>query len=414
MRQEESTDPGKMLYFLAAAFTLSHLDRQILNITLNDIGVEFGLSDLQLGSLSGIAFAVVYVLFGFPVARITRPGRRKTILIAALSIWSGMTALIGLAGSFATIFLARVGVGIGEAGCVPPSHSMIMDAYPANKRASALSFYSAGTNVGIFLAFLIGGILASQYGWRVAFYAAAAPGLLLAFWMVFALKEPFPQLVAEKPASAQLTYRTLINNLFADRSSRHALIGTALTAMIGYGAVAWISVFLIRSHGLSTAQAGTYLAFAIGVAGALGTWLGGVLSDMLGKRDPTWRFKFVALTIVIAKPFSVLFYLLDNTTLALTVFFIPAIAGAMFVGPTFSHLYSRVAASSRPMVTAIFMFMVNLIGLGAGPVLVGWMSDHLALSHGLDSLRLSLAILQMVGLWAAVHFWMAGRAVKAG
>lgn len=414
MRQEENTESRKLLYYLTAAFTLSHLDRQILNITLNDIGVEFGLSDLQLGSLSGIAFAVVYVLFGFPVARITRPGRRKTILIAALSIWSGMTALIGLAGSFATIFLARVGVGIGEAGCVPPSHSMIVDTYPPDKRASALSFYSAGTNVGIFLAFLIGGILASQYGWRVAFWAAGAPGLLLALWMVFALKDPIPQPVAKKPASPQLTYRALIKNLFADRSSRHALIGAALTAMIGYGAVAWISVFLIRSHGLSTAQAGTYLAFAIGVAGALGTWLGGVLSDMLGKRDPTWRLKFVALTIMIAKPFSVLFYLLDNTTLALTVFFIPAIAGAMFVGPTFSHLYSRVAASARPMVTAIFMFMVNLIGLGAGPVLVGWMSDHLSLSHGLDSLRLSLAILQVVGLWAAVHFWLAGRAVRAG
>lgn len=413
MSQQEKDSSRVMLYSLAAAFTLSHLDRQILNITLNDIGVEFDLSDLQLGSLSGIAFAFVYVLFGFPVARITRRGNRKTILVAALSLWSAMTALIGMAGSFATVFLARVGVGIGEAGCVPPSHSMIVDAYPPEKRASALSFYSAGTNIGAFFAFLMGGILASQYGWRVAFFAAGAPGLLLALWMVFALKDPTFQAVPEEPAHAQTNSKTLIRQLIADTSSCHALIGAALTAMIGFGALAWVSVYLIRNHGMSTAQAGTYLAFAIGVAGALGTWLGGVFSDWLGKKDPTWRFKFVALTILLAKPFSVVFYLLDNTTLALIVFIIPAVTGSMFAGPTFSHLYSRVEASDRPMVTALFMFMVNLIGLGAGPVLVGWMSDSLSLSHGIDALRWALIILQIVGLWAALHFWLAGCAVKS-
>lgn len=231
--------------------------------------------------------------------------------------------------------------------------------------------------------------------------------------MIFRLKEPMPQPKVKQPGLATVDYKTLIKTLAADPSSRHALIGAALTAMIGYGAVAWISVFLIRSHELSTAQAGTYLAFMIGVAGALGTWIGGVASDRLGRKDPTWRFKFVALSIVIAKPFSVLFYLLDNTALALIVFIIPAIAGAMFTGPTFSHLYARVAASARPMVTAMFMFMVNLIGLGAGPVLVGGMSDYLSSSHGQDGLRLSLAILQIVGMWAAVHFWLAGRAVTA-
>lgn len=401
-----------LLYFLTAVFSLSYLDRQILNITLNDIGLEFSLNDLQLGSLSGIAFALVYVVFGFPVARITRPGNRKTIVIIALSFWSAMTVFMGAAGSFATLLMARIGVGVGESGCVPPSHSMIADAFPPQKRASALSFYSAGTNVGVFLAFLVGGIVASKYGWRVAFLVAGAPGLLLAAWMCFTFKEPAPESNSDATTAKQGSYKMLVAQLWVDKSTRHALIGAVLTATVSLGANAWIAVFLIRSHGLDILQVGIYLACVIGIVGAAGTWLGGVLSDRFGEKDRTWRLKFVAITILIAKPFSILFYALDHTGFALAVFFIPAVAGAMFVGPTFSHLYSRVEVASRPMVTAIFMFLVNLVGLGLGPVLVGFLSDKLGATFGPESLRYALLLLQFAGLWAAVHFWLAGRALK--
>lgn len=286
MRKIDTEGDRTLLYSLTAVFSLSYLDRQILNITLNDIGLEFALSDLQLGSLSGIAFAIVYVLFGFPVARFTRPGNRKKIVVVALSLWSGMTALMGMAGSFGTLLMARIGVGVGEAGCVPPSHSMIVDSYPPDKRASALSFFSAGSNVGVFFAFLIGGILASEYGWRVAFVVAGAPGLLLALWLVFTLKEPTSPPVLKQWSTTRQDYKTLITQLFRDKSTRHAHIGAALTAMIGLGAVAWIAVYRIRSHALSVAQVGVYLAVAIGIAGALGTWLGGVFCDRLGKKTP--------------------------------------------------------------------------------------------------------------------------------
>ncbi len=402
---EKETQNRKLLFSLTAAFALNHLDRQILAITLNDIGVEFRLSDLQLGMLSGLAFAIIYVVLGFPVAKMVRPGNRKLIVTGALTIWSVMTAMMGLANSFATLFLARIGVGVGEAGCVPPSHSMITDAYSVEKRAGALAFYSAGANIGIFLAFLVGGILATIYGWRMAFLVAGIPGLALALWML-TIKEPVGSMRNTRPERAN--FKATMASVIADASIRHAFFGAALTAIIGYGAISWVSVYLIRSHALSAAQTGIFLAFAIGIGGALGTWAGGVAADRLGARNKTWPLKFVALSILLVKPFSVAFYLSGQTTLALSLFVIPAAAGSIFIGPTLSHAYSRIEPANRPMMTAIFMFMVNLIGLGVGPILVGWLSDNLAGSYGTDSLRISLATMQIIGLWGALHFWLAG------
>ena len=409
---KEQTPTRGLLVLLTAAFVLNHLDRHILNITLNDIGLEFNLTDLQLGTLSGVAFAVIYVLVGFPVAKISRAGRRKTILVSALGVWSMMTMLMGFATNYIQIFLARVGVGIGEAGCVPPSHSMISDAFPKEKRASALAFFSAGANVGIFLSFLIGGVMASQYGWRMAFLVAGAPGILLAIVMVFTLKEPQARKQETRPDSA--TYRTVFRILFSDKSTRQVIFGAALTAMVGYGAIAWIATFLTRTHDLPLPQIGLYLAVVVGLLGAVGTWGGGLMADRLGKSRPEWRLKFVAITILIAKPLSVLFYLSDSTTIALVIFIVPAVVGSMFTGPSFAHVYSVLAPEQRAMATAIMMLILNLVGLGAGPVLVGFISDMLSASQGQDSLRYALVTIQIAGLWGAVHFWLAARAIKAG
>ncbi len=410
MGQEEPNQKQNriLLISLTAAFALSHLDRQILAITLNEIGMEFQLSDLQLGMLSGIAFALIYVVLGFPVAKLVRPGNRKIMVTGALTIWSAMTAMMGLTNSFITLFLARVGVGIGEAGCVPPSHSMISEAYPKEKRAGALAFYSAGANVGLFLAFLVGGIIAARFGWRFAFLLAGILGLLLAVWML-RLKEPVG---SEKGTNYQrANFRTVIKLFITDASIKHAIIGASLTAIVGFGTVAWVATYLIRSHSMSVVQVGIYLAVVIGIFGALGTWAGGVSADKLGARDKTWPLKFVAIIILLVKPFQYMFYFYDNTMLALAFFIIPAAAGSIFIGPTLSHAYSRIKPADRPMMTAIFMFWVNLIGLGLGPVLIGLMSDNLAASFGSDSLRISLAIIQIVSLWAAVHFWLAGKKV---
>jgi len=405
------SDNRMLLILLTAGFALNHLDRHILNITLNDIGVEFQLSDLQLGTLSGLAFAVIYVVLGFPAAKLSKPGQRKPILVSAIGLWSLMTMLIGIANNYVQIFLARLGVGVGEAGCVPPSHAMIADAYPPEKRASALAVFSAGTNIGIFLAFLGGGIIAQKFGWRAAFFAAGIPGLLLALIIALRLSEPEAPKAIVADAEHH-SFKNLMTTLLSDASSRHVIIGATLTALVGFGAIAWIAAFLSRVHGMQLGQVGLYLAFVIGILGALGTWLGGVISDRLGRDRPDWRLKFVAVTILIAKPLSIIFYLSDGLLLALVVFAIPAAVGSMFTGPTFAHIYSKVPSAQRPMATAVMMFLFNLIGLGLGPVMVGFISDMFAASHGENSLRYALVILQMSGLWAAIHFWIAGNSVK--
>lgn len=398
------------ILLLTAAFVLNHLDRHVLNITLNEIGLEFDLTDLQLGTLSGIAFAVVYILLGFPIAKMCRPGRRKTILVTALGAWSVMTMCMGVASNYTQLFLARLGVGIGEAGCVPPSHSMITDSYPPKERASALAFYSAGSNIGIFLSFLVGGVIASQYGWRMAFLVAGAPGIFLALVMMIKLREP--QNSNEILHVGRSEYGTILRTLLSNRATRHVIFGAGLTAMVGYGAVAWIATFLSRTHDLALPQVGLYLAIVIGLLGAVGTWAGGTLADRLGKSKPEWRLMFVALTILAAKPLSVIFYFSDNTTFALTMFIVPAVVGTMFTGPTFAHVYSRLAPEQRAMATAIMMLILNLVGLGLGPVLVGFISDLLSTTLGQDSLRYALAFIQIAGLWGAVHFWIAAKAVE--
>ncbi|EFL89416.1 MFS transporter [Ahrensia sp. R2A130] len=411
---EKDPHSRSLLLLLTSAFALNHLDRHILNITLNDIGLEFQLSDLQLGTLSGFAFAIVYVVLGFPVAKLSRPGRRKLIVTSALGIWSVMTLLVGASANYLQIFLARVGVGIGEAGFVPPSHSMIADAYEKDRRASAIAFFSAGANVGIFLSFIIGGFVAGHYGWRAAFLVAGLPGLFLMVVMLLKLKEPKTAINAENRKFDQTeidSYRIVLKKLLELRSTRHVLVAATLTSVVGYGAIAWIAVFLTRIHELPLPQTGLYLAIVVGLAGAIGTWLGGKFSDKLGKTRSDWRLKFVAITILIAKPLAILFYLNEHLAMALTLFVIPAATGSIFIGPTFAHAYARVLPHQRAQVTALLMFTLNLVGLGVGPILIGFISDTLSASYGADSLRYALIAIQLAGLWAAVHFWLAGRAV---
>lgn len=402
---------------LTAAFSLNHLDRQVLNIVLNDIGIEFQLTDFQLGSLSGFAFALIYAVLGFPIAKLAKPGRRKTILVAAISVWSGMTILMGYTTNYIQIFLTRIGVGIGEAGCVPPSHSMIADAYPKEKRATALAIFSAGTNIGIFLSFLIGGVVAAKFGWRSAFLIAGLPGLLLGIVMLFTLREPDnpAALVNSDVGDGKPTmpsYYDVIRTLFNEPSTRHVIIGAALVSMVGYGSLTWLATFLTRIHSMELPQIGLYLAFVVGVLGAIGTWAGGWFADRIGKNNPDWRLKFVAVTILAAKPLAIVFYLSNDLIFALVFLIVPAALGAMFTGPSFSHVYSSIEPAKRPMATAVLMFILNFVGLGIGPILVGFISDVLSATQGADSLRYALVAIQLLGVWAAMHFWMAGNYVK--
>lgn len=397
---------------LTAIFAIGHLDRHVLSISLDKIGLEFDLTDLQLGLLSGLIFAVVFVLFGFPVARLAARGNRRNIVAVSAFVWSAMTLVMGAAQNFTHLILARLGVGIGEAGAVAPAHSMISDLYPPGQRTSAMATFSVGANIGVLLAFLIGGIIGQILGWRWAFFIAGVPGILLAFVLRYGTEEP----ARVEPGSGTDDGSLLLATLKAIRSDPglvHAMCGVGLTGIVTFGALAWNPAFLIRVHGLSQAQAGIVLAIGIGLFGGMGTWLSGRLADRLGATDARWRIWLVVIAIVIGKLFAFGFLLFENKFAAIGAFLGAATLAGVFWGPTFAYLHAKVPTEMRPMATAMFLFSFNLVGLGIGPTLIGFMSDMVFADEGAASLRYALVTIQFISFWGAWHYWKVARTMGA-
>jgi MFS family permease len=328
-----------------------------------------------------------------------------------------MTILCGAAHAFWLLLLARVGVGVGEAGGPAPSHAMLSDVYPPGERATALATYTVGINVGVILAFLVGGVGGQLWGWRAAFVGAGIATVLLALLCYFTVRDPprVRDLHEQELAAANsraLIART-IRAMWRDPSLRQLCMGATLATVVGYTVVAWVPSYLVRSHGLSLAFTGTYLALTIGVGGGLGTYLGGRLSDALGRRDPRWSLWLFSAIFVAGTPPVIAFYLVNDTALALVLFLFPALLGATYLGPSVAVLHDRVPASLRPIASAIFILLITLIGLGAGPLLAGAISQYAFAAYGENSLRYALVVMQIAALWSAVHYYFAGRRLRA-
>ena len=398
---------------LVVVYTFNFIDRQILSILLQPIKDELGLSDSALGLLTGFAFALFYATLGIPIARYADRGNRRSLIALALAIWSAMTALSGLAQNFWQLLAARIGVGVGEAGCSPPAHSMISDYFPAERRATALGIYSLGIPVGILFGFLAGGWLNEFFGWRVAFFVVGVPGLLLALLVRFSLREPprgmaeGRQDVAEQPSIGE-TFRFL----WAKRSFRHLAFGGGLTAFVGYGVVTWVPSFLMRSHGMETGEIGTWLGLILGIPGGIGIAMGGWMADRYGARDTRWYLWVVTVALLLGVPFSVGIYLSDSALWALLFLIIPVMLGNFYQATTFSQTQGLVGLRMRSVAAAILLFILNIIGLGAGPQAVGIVSDLLNPTYGEESLRYSLLILSFVNVWSAYHYYVAGKYLK--
>lgn len=401
------------LLVLAAIFAINNLDRHILSITLNQIGGEFNLTDTQLGLLSGLMFVVVYVLFGFPIAKLAARGNRRNIIAASAVVWSVMTIAMAGAQNFTQIALARLGVGIGEAGAVAPSHSLISDIYPPHRRTAAMASFAAGGQLGILLAFLIGGIIGQKYGWRPAFVIAGIPGLFLALILRFTISEPAREHLPIDKAPKHSLFLATLKLIYQDKGLFHAMCGISIVGIVTFGALAWNPTFIIRLHGLTQAQTGIFLALTIGVIGTVVTWFSGRLADNLGQKNPKWRMGIVILAIVISKPFIVGFTMMDNTMFALGAFVVSAAMAGVFWGPTFAFLHSRIPSEMRPMATAIFLFFFNLIGVGIGPTVIGFLSDTLFAESGARSVGFAILTVQVAGIWAAWHYWQVMREISS-
>ena len=399
---------------LTVVYSFNFIDRQLLAILQESIKAELSLSDGQLGLLTGFAFAVFYVTAGIPIARWADHSNRRNIVALSLTIWSGMTALSGMVQNYGQLLAARVGVGVGEAGGSPPSHSMISDIFSPQRRASALGFYSMGVNIGILFGFLLGGWLNEFFGWRVAFMVVGIPGVLLAMIVRWTVAEPIRGLSDNKLVVSESTsFRGVLKVLWASKAFRHIGMGAALNAFVGYSTSNWTASFMIRSHGMSTGELGTWLALIIGFGGAIGVFSGGLLADRLAGRDKRWYVWLPALAGLIALPFIVSVYLVEGRYTALMCMLVPAVMSNVYLGTSIATTHGLVGMRMRAMASAIFFFILNIIGLGAGPWSVGMLSDYLSASQGTESLRYAmLYLLPVVSFWSLCHFYLAAKTLR--
>lgn len=398
---------------LVVVYTFNFIDRQILSILLEPIKQDLGLSDSALGMLTGFAFALFYATLGIPIARFADRSNRRNLIAWALAIWSAMTAVSGLAQNFWHLLLARIGVGVGEAGCSPPAHSMLADYFPTENRATALGIYSLGIPFGILFGFIAGGWLNEFFGWRVAFFIVGVPGLLLAILVRFTLREP-PRGMAEGRVAdeEQPTIMETFRFLWSKRSFRHMAVGGGLTAFVGYGVITWVPSFLIRSYGMSTGDVGTYLGLILGIPGGIGIALGGYLADRYGSRDTRWYLWIVSVALIASTPLFFGVYLSSTAFASLMFLILPILLGNFYQATTFSQTQGLVSLRMRSVSAAVLLFILNMIGLGAGPQAVGILSDILQPSYGDESLRYALLTLSTVHIWAAYHYYQAGKSLK--
>jgi predicted MFS family arabinose efflux permease len=399
------------LSILLAVYVCNFIDRQIVNILAEPIARDLQLSDTQIGLMTGLAFALFYTVLGIPIARFAdRPTTSRPRLIAvALAIWSVMTALCGLAQNFGQLLLARIGVGVGEAGCTPPAHSLISDIVPPERRASALAFYSLGIPVGTLLGMVIGGTLADHVGWRDAFVIVGLPGVAFALIVWFVLRDPRRAPVAARlktpGEAAVLPLREAVAEIMRSRAFVLLLVAGSAASFLAYGKTTWTTIFFQRTHELTPGQVGLWFGLLGGLAGMLGTWAGGYLADRFGALRRRHVLSAPAIGMALAVPLAIAAYQAPSWPLALALLFLPTVFNSLYYGPCYSAAQGLVPLRARAIAAASLLFFQNLIGLGLGPLFFGVLSDWLQPAYGADSVRYVLYGAAVLGLVPTFFFW---------
>ena len=402
-----------VLGVLVVVYVFNFIDRQILAILAPAIKDELLLSDTQIGALSGVAFGIFYATLGIPIARLADRYSRVSIISICLSIWSLMTAFSGLATNFVQLLIARIGVGIGEAGGSPPSHSLLADYFAPGKRATALGIYALGVPIGILFGNLAGGWIGEIFGWRQAFFLVGLPGIILAIILKLTVKEPPRGYSEEKPAdTTTVPFRTVVKTMWGFKSFKYIALGAGTQAFVGYGAIAWMPSFLVRAHDLSIGEVGTALGLIIGFFGGIGTLLSGVIGDKLGAKSVKYYMLVPAYGFLIAVPAGAAVFLADDLYLVLAIYTIPAFLVNLYTGPTFAMTQSLAPLAMRAAASALLLFIINIIGLVFGPTTVGIISDLLQSSmqmNDVQSLQMALLACNFVYLLSFYYYFKASK-----
>ena len=371
-----------VLALLLLAYVFNYLDRQILGILAGPIIADLRLSDTQFGVLSGPPFAILYSVLGVPFAYLADRTSRSRVIAAAVTIWSGFTALCGTAASFWQLFFFRMGVGIGEAGGVAPSYALIADYFPPERRARALAIFSLGIPIGLALGTLIGAYIAAAINWRAAFFTMGVAGLILAPILLYLVRDPL------KANSAAVAPIGQVFPMLARKPVFWLLaFAASSSSLCGYGLAVWTPSVLERSFGLGLIERGQFLASIVLIGGCTGVFAGGWLADRLGAMDRGWYAKLPAIAWLITAPTFALGLLASNLWLAWPLLLIPNALNILWLGPVTTAVQHLVPQRMRATASASFLLINNLIGLGVGPLLIGRLSDALRHSYGADALR---------------------------
>jgi predicted MFS family arabinose efflux permease len=398
---------GLAMLFVVALF--NYIDRSIIAILQEPLKADLGLSDTQLGALTGVSFALLYTTMALPIARLADVWNRKRLIAAALAIWSAATAACGLANNFGTLVALRMGVAFGEAGCVPASHSLIADYFPIRQRATALALWGLSSPFGTMLGFAAGGWLTQDLSWREAFLVFGILGVALAP-LVLTMKEPERGRFDEQTdARAQIPVREALSTLWGRRAFRFLAAGGAAHAFVVFAAHNWNAPFYGRVHHMPIGQVALFLALAIGVGGGVGQFVGGWMADRLGRGDRRWYMWLPALASALLIPVSLGVYLLDETHLSMAFGVVQAVLLNVWFAPIVATAQMLVTSRMRAFTSAMLVLITNILGLSLGPLITGMISDALQPTLGTESLR--YAILASVGMCvvAAVCFFRSGQ-----
>jgi MFS family permease len=411
-RAEPTSPGGRVLLILLLAYIFNFIDRQIIGVLAVPIQAELGLSDRQLGLMGGIAFALFYSGLAIPIAWLADRRSRVNIIAFSVALWSLFTALCGLAQNFWHLFIARMGVGIGEAGGVAPSYALISDYFPKAKRARALAFFSLGIPLGSAMGVFFGGWIGDHLDWRWAFIIVGLAGLPAALLVKLGIREPvrggFD--TPDGAASEAAPPFSAVAGLLAAKPSFWLLsFGAASGSIMGYGLIFWLPSFFSRSFGLELAEVGWYYGSIVLVGGMAGTWLGGWFADRTGPSRPASYALIPAISFLVAAPVFAAGTLSMSLGIAWVLFAIGQMLALAWLGPVIAAVQHIVPPNMRATASASFLFINNLIGIGFGIYILGFMSDRTAASYGEESLR--YAILYGLGFYllSALLYLVASR-----
>jgi predicted MFS family arabinose efflux permease len=400
------------LALLTVVYALNFLDRQILGILLPLIKREFRFDDAQLGLLGGLPFALFYATLAIPIAALADRRSRVAILTVSLGLWSLMTAACGFARGFSGLFAARVGVGVGEAGGVAPSYSLIADLFPPAARARALAVFSMGVPVGAAAGVFLGGEIGAAYGWRAAFWIVGGVGLAITPLLPSLLRDP-PRGRFDAGRGQAVRFGAVLRHLARRPGFWLLALGASANSMMGYGLILWIPSLLVRSFGMTLPEAGRFYSALGLIGGVIGIWAGGVLGDRLGARRPEWLGRIPALAALAAIPcYLAALSFAGDRAVTFVLFLVPGALALVWLGPILSAIQAMCPAPMRATGNALFLLLNNLLGIALGTWALGALSKWLTAAHGTDSLRLAILYALPLYLVAALFMWAGGARLR--